>query len=119
MILQINQLTHDLALQLNFITAIKSRDRFPGVVVYPNPSKQKFTFAFELSKAAKVVLQVIDTHGRTVYMAEKSDTYIGTNQLHWSFGNQPIAAYDLKTGVYIYRLMLPDRTVTGKLMLTE
>ena len=119
MILQIDELTHDMAVQLIFITAIKSRDRFPDVVVYPNPARQKFTFAFELSKAEKVVLQVIDSHGRTVYLTEKSDTYIGTNQIHWSFGNQPIAAYNLKPGVYIYRLMLPDRTVTGKLMLTE
>jgi hypothetical protein len=119
MILHIDELTHDMALQLNFITAIKSRDRFPGVVVYPNPARKKFTFAFELIKAAKVVLQVIDSHGRTVYMAEKSDTFVGTNQIHWLFDNQHIAAHDLKSGVYIYRLMLPDRTVTGKLMLTE
>ncbi|MDD4374905.1 MAG: DUF5060 domain-containing protein [Bacteroidales bacterium] len=117
--LQLENLNHDLALQLSLITSIKPRDKYTGVVVYPNPGRQRITFAFELSTAAKVVLQLIDPHGRTVFMTEKSDTYVGTNQLHWDFGGQSPAADIIKPGFYIYRLMLSDRTITGKVMITE
>ena len=117
--IQIEALQHDLALQLQLITTIKPRDRYQGVVVYPNHDRRRFTFAFELGASARVVLQVIDPHGQTVFMTEKSDTYSGANQIHWYYGNQSLTSNSIKPGFYIYRLMLPDRTVTGKVRITE
>lgn len=119
MTLQVESLEHDLALQLYLITSIKPNDRYRGVIVYPNPVRQRVTFAFELAKPSKVVLQIMDIHGRTIYLTEKTDTYKGTNQLHWFFGSHALINSELKTGIYLYRIMFPDRTVTGKLLLAE
>jgi hypothetical protein len=101
------------------ITSIKPQDTYRGVIVYPNPVRQRVTFAFELAKPSKVVLQIMDIHGRTIFITEKTDTYKGTNQLHWFFGSHALINDDLKTGIYLYRIMFPDRTVTGKLLLAE
>jgi len=85
------------------------------VIVYPNPSRSKFTFGFELKKPGNVILQVFDLRGQIVNETRRNYPFSGINKLILSadsINNQT-------TGIYIYRLILPDITFTGKLILEE
>ncbi|MDA3942689.1 MAG: DUF5060 domain-containing protein [Bacteroidetes bacterium] len=119
-LLSLPAVEHDLALISNFITKARSLPQFPGVVVYPNPSRKSFTFAFELSAPEPVSLEIIDLHGRMIYRHFEVVTFSGTNQLTWKI-DQSSFKFDAvaKPGIYIYRLVLPQRTITGKLMLSR
>ncbi len=120
LILNLPLIQRDLALIANFISDLRITEQFQGVVVYPNPSKRRFTFAFELEKAVPVSLEIVDLQGRIVFRTNKTNSKKGVNQITWKtnqtgFGVQEEA----KAGIYIYRLVTPSRTITGKIMLSE
>ncbi|MDY0076499.1 MAG: T9SS type A sorting domain-containing protein [Bacteroidales bacterium] len=110
----------DLALIANFINDVRDFTQYQGVVVYPNPSKRKFTFAFELEEPVPVSLEIVDLHGRIVFRTHKANTKKGVNQITWKIDQPGFGVLEkAKTGLYIYRLVMPKQTITGKLMVTE
>lgn len=118
--IELPSMQRDLALIANFISELRTSEQFPGVVVYPNPSKRRFTFAFELEKAVPVSLEIIDLHGRLVFRTKKTNTKVGVNQISWQTNQSGFGGQEkVKAGLYIYRIVISNRTITGKLMLTE
>lgn len=120
LILNLPPMQRDLALIANFISALRTSMQFQGVVVYPNPSKKRFTFAFELESPVPVSLEIVDLQGRIVFRIYKANTKKGVNQITWKTDQSGFGAQEkAKAGLYIYRLVTPNRTITGKLMLSE
>ena len=120
LVLNLPPMQSDLALIANFISNLRTSEQFTGVVVYPNPSKKRFTFAFELESPMPVSLEVVDLQGRIVFRTKITNTKKGVNQITWKTDQLRFGIHDkTKAGIYIYRLATPKRTITGKLMISE
>ncbi|MBZ0243196.1 MAG: T9SS type A sorting domain-containing protein, partial [Bacteroidales bacterium] len=120
LVLNLPPMQADLALIANFIHDLREYAQYQGVMVFPNPSKRNFTFAFELEKPVPVSLEIIDLHGRLVFRTQKLNTKKGVNQITWKTDQPGFGVLEkAKAGLYIYRLVLPKRTITGKLMVSH
>ncbi|MEM1126916.1 MAG: T9SS type A sorting domain-containing protein [Bacteroidota bacterium] len=76
---------------------------------YPNPSRGSVRFAFTLPEASSVRLTEYDLIGREVAVVADAPLGPGAHTLDW-------AAEGLAGGVYLYRLVTPQGTHTGRLV---
>ncbi len=79
---------------------------------YPNPFNPSTTIPYALSKTAQVKLDVFDALGRHV------QTLVDGQQNSGRYYPQ-FRANDISSGVYIYRLIVDNKSETGKLLLAK
>ena len=79
-----------------------------AVKIYPNPFENKWNVKLTLDKAQTVQLSLYSLNGRMVKSYSTKQFYAGEHE--WQLDGQ-----DLPAGIYIYRLMVGDRYVAGKI----
>ncbi|MCH8068731.1 MAG: T9SS type A sorting domain-containing protein, partial [Candidatus Marinimicrobia bacterium] len=79
---------------------------------YPNPFNPVTYIPFELPKDTHVSLQIYDLKGRVV--RELVSEWLPAGQYQY-----PLNGSDLATGIYIYRLLAGDFTMTKKMILLK
>ncbi|MBU1011137.1 MAG: DUF5060 domain-containing protein [Bacteroidetes bacterium] len=113
----VRNLETDIALKVNLITSVAPRctANEKRIMVFPNPSTGRFTFAVELKIAGLLSLEITDLAGRIVYNETKHCSAGGLKQLRWDPALP--AAYLHKTTFFLYRLRTPEGVFTGKIIL--
>jgi immune inhibitor A len=79
---------------------------------YPNPFNPSTTIAFDLPAPGPVRLTVYDLLGRMVDTPVNSILDAGRHKINWDGKNRP-------SGVYFYRLITSDETVTRRMTLLK
>ena len=79
---------------------------------YPNPFNPRTTFRFDLPVSGHVKLSVYDVTGQSVAVVLDQTMQAGSHDIAFD-------AQSLGSGVYLYRLQLPDRTLAGKMILAR
>ncbi|MFM9985991.1 MAG: T9SS type A sorting domain-containing protein, partial [Flavobacteriales bacterium] len=80
------------------------------VQIYPNPFHDRITIQCNLESAGDVALEVYDTFGKRVFIERRFNLPQGKQQIVW----KPLA--DLPCGAYIYKVVMSEKTYTGKLL---
>lgn len=84
----------------------------PKIYIYPNPAKEKITVQIDdFTSGSIMVFSLIDLMGREIFK-----TPINQSPYHINF-NSISNQSSLKTGLYIWKLIGENGTVTGKLIL--
>jgi hypothetical protein len=86
------------------------------MVVFPNPSRESATFAFELPQAGRARLEIFGVNGRRVAVALDAWHPAGRGEVRFDnrVGGRPLAA-----GIYLARLTSPAGAVTSKLLIAR
>jgi murein tripeptide amidase MpaA len=79
------------------------------VVVYPNPVNTLAEFRYQISDIRNVNLSIFDAYGRLVETLVDGIQQPGEYTVSWNAENLP-------SGIYIYRLMVGDEVVSGKII---
>ncbi len=79
---------------------------------FPNPFSRSTVIAYELDEMRDVELSVYDVLGRRVSVLETGLRGPGRHEITFD-------AAAMSSGVYFYRLQTPDRTLTGKMLLSR
>jgi hypothetical protein len=79
-----------------------------SVAVYPNPFGEYTNVTFNLDKASKAGVEVIDIMGKTVYAINQREFAAGQNNIR--VGNN-----DLPNGMYILKLTIGNQVITRKI----
>jgi hypothetical protein len=79
---------------------------------YPNPFNAQTTIRFSLPEAGRVEIDVFDILGRKVDYVFSGDLQAGEHGVVWDAGGNP-------SGIYLYRLSVGGRAVTGKMTLVK
>lgn len=82
------------------------------IEVFPNPSRGKTQFSYELTNSGDVSLAIYDLAGRQVNTVSAGFQPVGRHQLTWE-------AADLPNGLYVYRFKVNDELISGKIMLSR
>jgi PKD repeat protein len=82
----------------------------PGALVYPNPASDQVTFSFDLMERALITTELFDLAGKKMMAADQHFQTAGKKDLHLSTRGLP-------PGAYLYRLLLPHRVISGKLLI--
>lgn len=82
--------------------------------VYPNPTNNNTTFAYELSNNSNVTLMITDITGKVIMNTNYGSQSKGSH-------NIIISANDLNmnNGIYFYTLKINDGNFSGKLLITK
>lgn len=75
----------------------------PELQVYPNPSKEMTTVAFELLKPGRVRLTVLDATGKEIVILADEYRLPGNHQYNWN-------TRGIQTGIYLCSLTVSVRT---------
>jgi hypothetical protein len=89
----------------NPVTAKKEPDF--GLEVFPNPSKYNSTLVVDLKESNKLDIQFYNISGRMVKRIEKTNAFVGRNEIVFS-------ASDLPQGIYIIRVQSGKQIETTK-----
>lgn len=81
----------------------------------PNPFRDESRFSVSLDRPAAVDLGVFDVNGRRVATVHRGVLPAGRSQMAWN-GRGPDGRY-VASGIYFYRLALPDRIVSKRVVL--
>jgi len=79
---------------------------------YPNPFNPATTISFALPTKSKVRLEVFNLLGQKVISLVQSEMEAGYHEVTWNAGQVP-------SGVYFYRLVTDDKSLTRKMMLLK
>lgn len=79
-----------------------------SVAVYPNPFGEYTNVTFNLDKASKARVDVIDIMGKTVYTINEREFAAGQNNIR-------VASDNLSNGMYIIKLTIGNQTITRKI----
>jgi photosystem II stability/assembly factor-like uncharacterized protein len=79
---------------------------------YPNPFNPQTTFKFDIAEHSSVKLCIYDVLGNEVEIPLNSDLRPGTYQLNWN-GSK------LASGLYFFKLITGDYTMTKKMLLIK
>lgn len=97
-------------------TSVRELSEVPNVVVlhqnYPNPFNPSTQIAFELPQAMNVSVTVFDMLGREVAMLLNGSSKAGFNTVTWNASN-------VGSGIYYYRLVAGENTITKKMTLVK
>jgi len=86
-----------------------------AVTAYPNPFNSSVTISFNLPQEGKVSVSIYDITGRMVQSFEQRVLRAGDNSLVWDATDDNGSL--LSSGVYFYRIIYDDQTVTTKITL--
>ncbi|MCC5927292.1 MAG: CotH kinase family protein [Bacteroidetes bacterium] len=79
---------------------------------YPNPFNASTRIAYQLNRGGMVTLELFDALGRSVDVIQRGWQPAGRHQLDYN-------AAGLSSGVYVYRLITADGTLTRKMLLVK
>ena len=79
-----------------------------SVDVYPNPFGEYTNVTFNLEKASKAGVQVIDIMGKTVYTINEREFAAGQNNIR-------VASENLSNGMYVLKITIGNQIVTRKI----
>lgn len=83
------------------------------MTIFPNPVHDELTIEYNLTKASKVRIDVMDLSGRLVFeVAETMDQPEGRNQVHF-----PVRDANLPKGIYMLRLVTDDDIQSRRLII--
>ena len=82
------------------------------VILYPNPAIDQATLRFTLAQKEEVSLTLYTMMGQKIEIQQKQLMMSGTNEIN-------IATSALDRGLYIYRLNIGSKSVTGKMSVTK
>jgi serine protease AprX len=96
----------------NILTGIEKYqlNNVDGLLVYPNPFGTNFNVTFYSDKNQTALLQLIDVSGRIIYNEKK---YVNAGSYNTFNSNQ---GETLSKGIYIFRLVTPDKTLYKKVV---
>jgi len=103
-----------LELDTNFVVSTINSNTIENnltLEVYPNPTKNQTTVNFEIEKLSKVIINVVDVLGRSVYT---NNTTLSKGK-HLAILN--VENYD--TGIYYINTKIAGKTFTNKLVVTK
>lgn len=108
-------LSHRLA-RLELVVSA-SGDSLPAVLgaSTPNPFREESRFAVTLEHASPAEVSVFDVNGRRVAVVFQGVLPAGSNAMRWN-GRRTDGAW-AASGVYFYRLALPDRVLSRRVVL--
>ncbi|MEA4967468.1 MAG: T9SS type A sorting domain-containing protein, partial [Bacteroidaceae bacterium] len=81
----------------------------PSLKAYPNPASSTTTLEYNISKASEVKLQVYDMNSRLVSSINKGRQSAGVH-------SQELNVQNLKSGIYMVRIITNNSTSTAKLI---
>jgi hypothetical protein len=82
---------------------------------FPNPFNSETAIHFSVSAPGAIVsLRIYDVAGRLVAKLLDDEKVIGTRVVRWN--GQDRNGEDVASGVYFYRLITPDKTLSRKLV---
>lgn len=84
---------------------------------YPNPTRRSTTIQFVLAFAADVTLDVFDVAGRRVRRLLSEPVGAGERDVPWDLRNE--SGDEVAPGVYFFRLVAGEETLTRKLVVVE
>lgn len=79
-----------------------------SIAVYPNPFGEYTNVTFNLDKASKAGVEVIDLMGKTVYAINEREFASGQNNIR-------VASDNLPNGMYILKLTIGNQVITRKI----
>jgi hypothetical protein len=82
---------------------------------YPNPFNDNTIIEISLPRASQVRFVITDILGRQVYRLEKETDSPGHLSIRWD--GRESSGRILPSGIYFYRLITPEGTITRKMML--
>ena len=88
-----------------------------SVKTYPNPFAEQVTISYDLTKAARVTLDIFDLSGRRVASFDEGKKDAGAYSVRWNGMDQQ--AQKAPSGVYVYRLTADNDLVSGMIQLTR
>lgn len=84
---------------------------------YPNPFNPSTKIAFNLDVTSKVTVKVFSLLGQEVATIHSGILNSGTNLVKWNGLDD--AGHSVASGVYVYRVEVDSRALTGKMMLLK
>jgi subtilisin-like proprotein convertase family protein len=98
---------------VNCTASAESAETEPAdILVYPNPFRDHVTFSIDLAQGAEITLHLYDILGKEVATLQEKSRYSGEHKI-------VLNGADLKPGVYIYRAVIGDQTMSGKIIMQE
>ncbi len=83
-----------------------------SVRLYPNPATDHATLAFELASSSTLQVEVYDAAGRLAILEESRWFNVGSHEIR-------LGTAHLERGTYYYRLVSPEETINGKLVIAR
>lgn len=84
---------------------------------YPNPFNPTTTIEFTVSQSATADLDIYNSLGQRVKTLLKDNVVNGTTSISWDATDD--TGEQVASGVYLYRLVIDDRTESRKMMLVQ
>lgn len=81
---------------------------------FPNPTRSNTTISYELGREAPVTLAIYNIRGQRVRVLLDGIVQSGTNFVEWN--GKDSAGRELASGVYFYRLVAGDQSVTRRMI---
>jgi agmatine/peptidylarginine deiminase len=87
------------------------------ITAYPNPAKQRLTFAITTNEPAKMKIEIYNALGQKVKLLFDRRIKSGDYTIQWDFCDNQGKA--LPQGAYFYRIVMGEETKVGKILLTK
>ncbi len=84
---------------------------------YPNPFNAKTTIFYSLEKESRVTIDIYDLSGRRVASIVNSNQPAGDHQVIWDGADSD--GNPVSSGVYFYRLIVEDKSLTRRMTLLK
>jgi uncharacterized membrane protein len=84
---------------------------------YPNPFNMETVISFQIATPGRVTLEIYDILGRKVKTIDAGYLNTGQHQLTWSGASDD--QRDVSSGVYFYRLISGEQSLTRKMILLK
>jgi len=84
---------------------------------YPNPFNPRTLIAFELAEAGPVTIEIYNIRGQKVNTLVNTDMVSGKHQVEWNGTDK--YGRKVASGIYQYRLITQDKSITRKMLLMK
>ncbi|HEX8516156.1 MAG TPA: M43 family zinc metalloprotease [Bacteroidia bacterium] len=92
----------------------ENNDAVASMSVYPNPTSQAATVAYQLSSKADTRIEVMDVLGKVIFSQVNKNQADGNYSVTISKQN-----LELRNGIYFVKLTVNDKSATKKLIVTQ
>ena len=82
--------------------------------VYPNPGKGPFTIQYQLLKNSKVIVDIMDIHGKKVRQLKAENQSVGINNLVWDGldANRNLVS----AGIYLCKISTGNNFISKRIL---
>jgi Secretion system C-terminal sorting domain len=91
---------------------LEANEAKPGINIYPNPVGSKHNIEFEISKAGKVQIDLIDKEGKIIRTILNEHKSSGKHIVE-------VDVAQLSTDVYYYQILLPEGKIIKRLLVQK